>query len=176
MMHLFIPILDLASCIFFFFWFLRIWHTWKRKSGSESQLSQDCWLAVALTLRAILHQSPKTVCFHLCMNVRSFRAGLLERLWGNPVSQFWHLISIKHKKWYICGNVSNQILVWVVTLLHLDEMFFSGHGQHMCTFFVLIFCEIRTHTIKVYIGRRIITTLVHYPHTRRWYKFVKILQ
>lgn len=38
-----------------------------------------------------------------CMNVRGFGARLLEMLLGNPVRQFWHLISIKtHGAVYPC--------------------------------------------------------------------------
>lgn len=59
---------------------------------------QRRWLAAAAAPGAILHQSPKTVCLQLCMNVRSPRARSLERLWWNPVIQFWHLISIKHEE------------------------------------------------------------------------------
>lgn len=96
---------------------------------------QDRWLAVGLTPRAILHQSPKTVCFHLCINVRSFRARLLKRLWGNLVSQFWHFISIKHKKckkWYISAHWPEWICFQSVSdvgkiILVRHGMFFSGH-------------------------------------------------
>lgn len=75
----------LFSC---FLWTLT--DTWQRKKIWLWSLPifQACWLAVALNPGAILHQSPKTVCLHLCMNVRSFRARLLEGLCGNSVSQF----------------------------------------------------------------------------------------
>lgn len=132
MMDVYILILELASCIFFFFWFLgNIAHSTEKIWMRILALLQNHWLAVALTSRATLHQSLKTVCLHLCMNVRSFRARLLERLWGNPVSQFWHLITIKHKEWCI----SADWLEWDWFQLHsavacCAQMvcFFSGHG------------------------------------------------
>lgn len=95
------------SCFFHFFTLLvpeNVVHSTEKIWIRILAVLRDHWLAAALTPGAILHQSPKTVCPHLCMNVRSFRARLLERFWGNPVSQFWHLISIKHKKCYIFAD------------------------------------------------------------------------
>lgn len=105
MMHMFIPILILAFCsLFFNLCSVNIAHSTEEMWIKIPAILKNLWLAVALAPGAILHQSPKTVCLHLCMNVRSLRARSLERLWWNPVSQFWHLISIKHKKRCICAD------------------------------------------------------------------------
>ena len=133
MMRVLIPILDLEFFHFFFSLFLPLLpvnatQPDRRKSGSESRLFffffsflQARWLAVCVTPGATLHQSPKTVFFFsssspFCMNVRGFGARLLEMLWGNPVRQFWHLISIK-------TLVSVQILARATL-----EVFFCDRG------------------------------------------------
>lgn len=105
MMHMFIPILILAFCsLSFILCSVNIAHSAEEMWIKIPAILKNLWLAVALAPGAIWHQSPKTVCLHLCMNVRSLRARSLERLWWNPVSQFWHLISIKHKERCICAD------------------------------------------------------------------------
>lgn len=98
MIHMFIPVLDVAFCLLCLLLLpVNAAHSTKKMWIAIRAILQHCWLSVALNPS---HQSPQTVRLHLYMNVRSFRARLLERLWGNPVSQFWHLISIKHRNCY----------------------------------------------------------------------------
>lgn len=125
------PVVDLDSCFFFPLVSENFRHLAKKILIWILAVVFDHWLAVALTPRAMLHQSRKTASPYLSMNVKSFRARLLERLWGNPVSRFWHLISIKHKRFLHLFRLEEKVSIMPDILIRLiwEEVYPTALGK-----------------------------------------------